>query len=460
MAAAAQPVSAQVVGNAFVQQYYQILHQSPEQVYKFYQDVSKLGRPQKDGTMSITSTMNAINEKIISLNYDDYRAEIRSVDAQDSFEGGVHVLVTGYLTRKDSTVQNFAQTFFLAPQDVGYFVLNDMLRYVEDGTIHSANQAVATKEVVYVTPLPILADQSPVVENHIPEQSTPSAEGTSEGEVYNPPENGAVPVIIEEEVPVPEVVDEVKEDSHIVVDSNTKIEVVSKKSYASIVKHLKESAATFSPPPPAPRKPVPKSQDQVNQPLASGNDGQNVDTVENVSSQNGEADGYSIYIKGLPLNANYDMLHDEFKKFGPIKDGGIQVRNNRGFVFGFVEFEVASAVEKAIEASPIVIGGRQAVVEEKKSTFSRGNNNRGRFIPGRSSASRNEGMRGRGNYGGGRGYSRNDFGNRSGNRSSYNRGDGYQRAEGASNSGGHTNRPAGIADGNTTNMAPRVSASA
>lgn len=93
------------------------------------------------------------------------------------------------------------------------------------------------------------------------------------------------------------------------------------------------------------------------------------------------ADGYSIYIKGLPLNATPAMLEDEFIRFGPIKSGGIQVRSNRvcfafpilvilgfvilgcfskqfsdmptlqqqGFCFGFVEFEVASAVQSALE---------------------------------------------------------------------------------------------------------------
>ncbi|KAI3682587.1 hypothetical protein L1987_82662 [Smallanthus sonchifolius] len=105
-AAPQQPVSAQVVqsqcakaspddfsisviaylgvGNAFVQQYYHILHQSPGLVHRFYQDISKLGRPEEDGSMSITTTMDAINSKIISLNYDEFRAEIKSVDAQES----------------------------------------------------------------------------------------------------------------------------------------------------------------------------------------------------------------------------------------------------------------------------------------------------------------------------------------------------------------------------------------
>ncbi|PIN16186.1 Nuclear transport factor 2 [Handroanthus impetiginosus] len=129
--AAQQPVSAQIVGNAFVEQYYHILHHSPRQAYRFYHDISKLGRPEEDGSMGITTTMDAIDKKIVSLNYEDFRAEIKSMDAQESFNGGVQVLVTGNLTGKDNTVRNFVQAFFLAPQDRGYFVLNDMFRYVD-----------------------------------------------------------------------------------------------------------------------------------------------------------------------------------------------------------------------------------------------------------------------------------------------------------------------------------------
>lgn len=49
--------SAEVVGNAFVEQYYHILHQSPELVHKFYQDSSLLSRPDADGIMTTVTTM-------------------------------------------------------------------------------------------------------------------------------------------------------------------------------------------------------------------------------------------------------------------------------------------------------------------------------------------------------------------------------------------------------------------
>lgn len=49
--------SAQVVGNAFVEQYYHILHTSPELVYRFYQDSSVLSRPDTNGMMTSVATM-------------------------------------------------------------------------------------------------------------------------------------------------------------------------------------------------------------------------------------------------------------------------------------------------------------------------------------------------------------------------------------------------------------------
>ncbi|KAK9050314.1 hypothetical protein SSX86_030716 [Deinandra increscens subsp. villosa] len=380
-AAPQQPVSAQVVGNAFVQQYYHILHQSPGLVHRFYQDISKLGRPEEDGSMSITTTMDAINSKILSLNYDEFRAEIKSVDAQESLSGGVNVLVTGYLTGKDNVLRKFTQTFFLAPQDKGYFVLNDMFRYMED-----ANQSEVNNAPVENVKGPIISEEVNEsvagLENHFPDQVVEPPEESQVEEVLDTPENVNASVevaVVEEEETIPEVVVEVHElPSQVVVEPNTKTEEVPKKSYASIVMDLKQNGVAFSSPAPVPRKPQPRNQEQqVNNAPATAvvaeAAGSNVDAVENGVHEE-EADGYSVYIKGLPMNATPALLEDEFKKFGPIKTNGVQVRSNRlqGFCFGFVEFEVPEAVQKAIEASPVAINGRNAVVEEKRSTNSKG----------------------------------------------------------------------------------------
>ncbi|KAL3649288.1 hypothetical protein CASFOL_005691 [Castilleja foliolosa] len=477
------PVTAQVVGNAFVQQYYHILHHSPGLVHRFYQDISILGRPEENGSMSITTTLQAINEKIVSLNYGSLRAEIKSVDSQDSFSGGVLVLVTGYLTGEDNIVKNFSQSFFLAPQDNGFFVLNDMFRYVANPALIPGTSPLVIDDVVPPVSEPVAV---PVQDNCVSEQSTPSTEEAIAGEVYNPPEIGDMPIAEEEkfpvaevvdevqvEVPVAEVVDEVQVDSNtdLVVESSNKSNEVPKKSFACIVRDLTGSSGSFSPPPPAPRKVAPKSKEQVSLTVVPSPNGpvSSSDSVDNEHIQEGEADGYSIYIKGLPMNATEALLEEVFKKFGTIKKDGIQVRSNKQqvFCFGFVEFEEASSVQKALEASPVAISGRQAFIEEKRSTSSRGNN-RPRFQSGRGSVFRNDGVRGgRSNYGGGRGYNnkgdfnRGNFVNRAGNRGGPSNREDYQKPENSMSNGGlRMHRANGMVNGDAKNMAPRVSATA
>lgn len=85
--------------------------------------------------MSKTLFVQGINDKILSLDYDN--CKIISVDAQASYKDGVLVLVTGRLT-KENIVKTFTQTFFLAPQENGYYVLTDILRYVNNEVLSPA----------------------------------------------------------------------------------------------------------------------------------------------------------------------------------------------------------------------------------------------------------------------------------------------------------------------------------
>lgn len=96
-----------MVGHAFVEQFYRILHRLPESVYKFYQDSSVISRPDPNGVMPSVSTMQAINDNILSLDYKKFKAEIKTTDAQESDKGGVVVLATGCLTGMDNVRRPF-----------------------------------------------------------------------------------------------------------------------------------------------------------------------------------------------------------------------------------------------------------------------------------------------------------------------------------------------------------------
>ncbi|CAL5441936.1 unnamed protein product [Camellia sinensis] len=154
---------------AFVAQYYRILHESPELVYKFYQDSSVLSRPDSNGVMTLVTTMKAINEKILSLDYGNYKAEIKTVDAQESYKKGVIVLVTGCLTGKDNVRKKFTETFFLAPQKKGYFVLNDVfsesLEVINSVTVNNGiNNNNASMSPLPLDPEPIRSPDHPPLE--------------------------------------------------------------------------------------------------------------------------------------------------------------------------------------------------------------------------------------------------------------------------------------------------------
>uniref|UniRef100_A0A7N0UZK2 Uncharacterized protein n=1 Tax=Kalanchoe fedtschenkoi TaxID=63787 RepID=A0A7N0UZK2_KALFE len=412
--------SAQVVGNAFVEQYYQVLHQSPAHVFKFYQDLSFLSRPDSKGNMTTVTTMQAINDKILSLNYEECTVEIETADAQDSFNGGVIVLVTGCLTEKGSLRRKFTQMFFLAPQEPGYFVLNDVFRYVEEmkpQEPHSVSEKSINGSV-----MPAAAEPYPepahVPDHHTLEPIPYEEDRTNVAEVHEHSVDEEAPSF-EKDIVDPPLTEANPTEAHVVVDSAPAVQGDAPKiSYASIVKVMKapsKSTPVYVPTnvakvpasvadrqPPGSVKPAPPQEASVPN---------NESALENNSTPE-EAEGHSIYVRNLPLSATVEQLQDEFKRFGPIKRDGIQVRSNKGFCFGFVEFELQSSVHSALEASPIIIGDRKAVVEEKRTTTRVGSNGRG----GRPNSSgrggyRGESFRGRGSYGGGRGYGRSDFRN-------------------------------------------------
>jgi Ras GTPase-activating protein-binding protein 1 len=101
----------------------------------------------------------AISEKIMEM--DVSKAEIRTVDSQESLGGGVTVLVTGHLTGRDGVRREFSQSFFLAPQEKGYFVLNDIFRFVGD------------------IPAPTAVEAQPEADAVVPPVAAPLANGTA-----------------------------------------------------------------------------------------------------------------------------------------------------------------------------------------------------------------------------------------------------------------------------------------
>ncbi|KAJ6350674.1 hypothetical protein OIU78_006752 [Salix suchowensis] len=178
-----------------------------------------------------------------------------------------------------------------------------------------------------------------------------------------------------------------------------------KKSYASVVHALNLKTQPFQ------RvsgvKPVkqsvtavpPVASQQTGSPRPPGNN-----AVE-INNKSAAVEGHSIFVANLPMDATVDELVQTFSKFGAIKPNGVQVRSYKQDknCFGFVEFESADSVEKALEVSTVSIGTRTAHIEKKNAKTD------GEKYPVRKGGFRNDSFRNRGNFGGGRGNGRNDF---------------------------------------------------
>ncbi|KAJ4824449.1 hypothetical protein Tsubulata_045630 [Turnera subulata] len=75
-----------------------------------------------------------IKDKILSLGYNNYVAEISSIDAQELLNGSFLVLVSGCFKGSDNWSLRYSKLLFLTPQIrgnyKGYCVLTDVFRFV------------------------------------------------------------------------------------------------------------------------------------------------------------------------------------------------------------------------------------------------------------------------------------------------------------------------------------------
>ena len=133
------------VGNSFVSQYYPVLHHNPKYLYRFYTNASVMTHADENSNGNGSSSGEEamlpghvetvvgqadIHHKVMKLGLEGATAEIKSVDSQYSLQDGVIVQVTGFLTNKNLVKKGFVQTFFLAVQEKGYYVRNDVFRYI------------------------------------------------------------------------------------------------------------------------------------------------------------------------------------------------------------------------------------------------------------------------------------------------------------------------------------------
>ncbi|KAI5370396.1 Putative Ras GTPase-activating protein-binding protein [Septoria linicola] len=117
------------VGWYFVEQYYTTLSRTPEKLYLFYNKRSQFVSGQETDKVAVCVGQRAINDKIRDLDLNDCKVRVTNVDSQAS-DSNIVIQVIGELSNRGQPHKKFTQTFVLATQTNGYFVLNDIFRYL------------------------------------------------------------------------------------------------------------------------------------------------------------------------------------------------------------------------------------------------------------------------------------------------------------------------------------------
>lgn len=117
------------VGWYFVESYYTTLSKNPETLYLYYNKRSQFVSGVETQKVDVSVGQRAINDRIKQLDFQDCKVRVSNVDSQESFKNIV-VQVIGEISNKAAAHRKFVQTFVLAEQPKGYFVLNDIFRYI------------------------------------------------------------------------------------------------------------------------------------------------------------------------------------------------------------------------------------------------------------------------------------------------------------------------------------------
>ncbi|KAK0753203.1 hypothetical protein B0T18DRAFT_315714 [Schizothecium vesticola] len=138
-------LSKEEVGWYFVEQYYKTLNKSPEKLHLFYSKNSQylVGKDAELTQVSIGRA--AIQERISKLDLDNCKVRISNVDTQ-ACDDKILIQTIGHTANKEGEPKKFVQTFVLAQQPSGYFVLNDIMRYMPDQDWESEETAPTAEE--------------------------------------------------------------------------------------------------------------------------------------------------------------------------------------------------------------------------------------------------------------------------------------------------------------------------
>ncbi|EPZ33027.1 t-SNARE domain-containing protein [Rozella allomycis CSF55] len=370
----------QYVCYKFVKNFYTMMSNEPERLHHFY-----------DKNSSMTVGLDGdLDRKEICSYYESAGLQgcvvaVSSITWQPSAANGIILVVVGRMDCRGK-LNNFTQTFFLAEQPNGYYVLNDILVYLQNAGI----QTSASKSLTVEQAVQHAVEEEKPVQNEDLDLCIPSMPAADEDDKYTeidsmvPEPSETRPESVTEESPedpsLPEPI--IEEDENVLVESVQNLTVEDKESEPVV--HMKDqkkpsswaklaahetnkwgghssSAKGYST----------HAEEEVKEntpPRKFRRDFHNKENREYKEPQH----RFMIYIGNVPKETTYEELKDIFNEISPVKR--VELTKN----YAVIHYDTVEDAKKAV-GHKFTLHGRDFVSEERRPRPTQQNNTYRRY---------------------------------------------------------------------------------
>lgn len=396
------------IGMAFGKEYYTVLSREPSRLHLFYaKNSTLLHADEGDLDTPISIGSEAIQNAVNKNSFLGSRFIIGSIDCHPSQNGGILVNVLGQIQKRGQvgSTRHFMQTFFLAEQPSGYFILNDNLRFLERPTTSTPSTPVATTaaaapatesapavkpvEAAPVVPVaepvaaPVVAEQvapattetatapvaaveaAPVAETAAPAKikkiTTAASKHKASSSSASPKLTPAAPAApVEEEVPASG------------PSSWAQLAAVQQNKWASgVVSHNKGLSIPSEEKPKTSSTTIEVNNRKTEQPTTSSSTStaaaasttpRRTNNTDSKPSKLPFVPEASLYVTGVTDNLKADVIRAEFAALGALAH--FDVKYNSGAAF--VEYVDPNMAKILLEEGGIVVNGTRLTVEKRR----------------------------------------------------------------------------------------------
>ncbi|KAI8603256.1 hypothetical protein EDD21DRAFT_334778 [Dissophora ornata] len=415
------------VGNVFAHDYYTFLNKEPSRLHCFYNKNSTMSHGVQGEDPEICqgqqASADSIHSKILELDFEDCKVLVHSVDSQSSLNRGIMVQVLGEMSNKGGPSQKFVQTFFLAEQPKGYYVLNDIFRYLKDDNefveMPEAEMPEAEMPEAEMPEAEIIEEKKAPIEEKKPLEKKPdhkkhdrkaekkeakkddskeakwddgkeSKKDDSKDARKDGRRDAKKDSEVTTSVPAAESTQPQAPTPSVAAATTAAVTPLADSASASTTAPTTAAAAATPVPvvapavvPAEPPKPstwatlaatnstqwgshvAPAKGSSINivqptpKPQTPKSNGAQYQSRHQGQRPTGRDDFHGIYVKGIVETMSTEQLREAFSKFGPVKNLEFNPKRN----CAFVDFETAGAVQAALKECKVSVGSDTVMVE-------------------------------------------------------------------------------------------------